>query len=194
MAAPTRLEAAQAKATSRLDAALAGRRPCRPVKVRVLGVDHDAVMTLVGSARLLGVEAAVARRMAERGIAQNVLNEGRFELEVAWCTLAIAVLVSEDNPVPFGSEAAWGELAPEVISDLWATFGGLRAAEDPSTDDDDIPAEEAAAIRDAVSKKNERLLRYFGARRLARYLLTTVGQPASSSTERSSPGVSSSDT
>jgi hypothetical protein len=176
-------------AASRLQTALAGRRVFRPVTVRVHLVELAAVMTVVGSERSLDLEAEVAAAMEKRGLEQNVLNQGKFELELAWRTLAEAVRDSEQNPAPIGSAADWGELAPEVIGDLWIQYCELRAQQDPSTTE--LTRQEADEIRDAIVKKNEPLLRYFGVRRLSRYLLTLADPPASCSTSRSSPGASS---
>ena len=190
IAAQTRPQTAPKAGTAyRLQIALAGKRPFRPVTVRVHLVELDAVMTVVGSERSLDIEGEVAAAMEKRGLEQNVLNQGKFELELAWRTLAEAVLDSEDNPAPIGTAAHWGQLAPEVVGDLWIQYCELRAEYDPSTTE--LTKEDADGIRDAIVKKNEPQLRYFGARRLSRYLLTLADPPASSSTERSSPGDSS---
>ena len=195
MTTPTKLASAIAAqmqvapktgAASRLQTALAGRRVFKPVTVRVHLVELAAVMTVVGSERSLDIEGEVAVAMEKRGLEQNVLNQGKFELELAWRTLAEAVLDSEDNPAPIGTAAHWGQLAPEVVGDLWTQYAELRAEYDPSTTE--LTKEEADGIRDAIVKKNEPQLRYFGARRLSRYLLTLADLPASSSTERFSPG------
>lgn len=181
----------RAAAASRLQAALAGRRVFRPVKVRVHLVELDAVMTVLGSERSLDIEGESIAAMARRGIEQTTLNQNKFELELAIRTLAEAVLDSEENPVPFGNVGAWGKLEPEVIGDLWIQYAELRAQHDPAIEE--LTREEVDGINDAISKKNEPLLRWFGARRLSRFLLTSADRLASSSTERSSPGRSSPD-
>ena len=181
--------AASKSPVTRLEAALAGKRPFKPVQVRVHGIPHDAVMTVIGSERSLDLEGEVVRAMDKRGLEQSVLTQGKFELELAWRTLAEAVLDSEPNPVPFGTAEQWGRLVPEVVGDLWVQYAELRAEHDPQVAE--LTEDEVREIRDAVSKKNAPALRYFGASRLARYLLTSAGPPASSSIERSSPGDSS---
>jgi len=196
MATPsgTRLGAAQssaakAKAGSRLQAALSGKRPVKPVTVHVHGIPHPAVMAVVGSERSLDLEGLANAAMDRRGLVQIELNQGKYELQLAYLTLAEAVLDSEENPVPFGSASEWGLLAPEVIGDLWQQYGELRAAQDPSTIE--LTRDDVAGIREALEKKSDRLLRWFGARRLSRFLLTLVDPHANSSTGKSSPGDSS---
>jgi hypothetical protein len=174
---------------TRLEAALAGKRPFKPVKVLVHGVPHDAIMTVIGSERSLDIEGEVARAMERRGLEQNVLTQGKFELELAWRTLAEAVLDSEQNPVPFGTAEQWGRLVPEVIGELWVQYAELRAEHDPQVAE--LTEDEVRDLRAAVSKKNGPALRYFGASRLSRFLLSSADLLASSWTERSSPGDSS---
>jgi hypothetical protein len=174
---------------TRLEAALAGKRPFKPVQVRVHGVPHDAVMTVIGSERSLDIEGEVARAMDRRGLEQSVLTQGKFELELAWRTLAEAVLDSEQHPVPFGTAEQWGRLVPEVVGELWVQYAELRAEHDPQVAE--LTEDEVREIRDAVAKKNGPALRYFGASRLSRFLLSSADLLASSWTERSSPGGSS---
>ncbi len=149
---------------TRLEAALAGKRPFKPVQVRVHGVPHDAVMTVIGSERSLDIEGEVARAMDKRGLEQNVLTQGKFELELAWRTLAEAVLDSEQNPIPFGTAEQWGRLVPEVIGELWVQYAELRAEHDPQVAE--LTEDEVREIRAAVSKKNGPALRYFGVSKL----------------------------
>jgi len=200
MTTPTKLGAAIAQANgqsapkssaaNRFQAALAGHRVLRPITVPIVpGVEIAAVMTVVGSERSLDIEGEVAAAMEKRGLEQNVLNQGKFELELAIRTLTEAVLDSEANPVPLGGLHDWGKPAPEVIGHLWMQYGELRAEHDPAIAE--LTKREVDEIRDAASKKNGPLLRYFGARRLAAYLLTLDDPPASSSTSMSSPGDSS---
>lgn len=174
---------------TRLEAALAGKRPFKPVQVRVHGVPHDAVMTVIGSERALDIEGEVGRAMDRRGVEQNVLTQGKFELELAWRTLAEAVLDSEQNPVPFGTPEQWGKLVPEVIGDLWVKYAELRAEHDPQVAE--LTEDEVQELRAAVSKKNAPALRYYGASRLSRFLLSSADLLVSSWTEKSSPGDSS---
>ena len=174
---------------TRLEAALSGKRPFKPVTVRVHGVPHDAVMTTIGSERSLDIEGEVARAMERRGFEQNVLTQEKFELEVAWRTLAEAVLDSEQNPVPFGTAEQWGRLVPEVVGGLWIQYAELRAEHDPQVAE--LTEDEVRGLRDAVAKKNGPALRYFGASRLSRFLLSLADPLVSSWTERSSPGDSS---
>jgi hypothetical protein len=174
---------------TRLEAALAGRRPFKPIKVLVHGVPHDAVMTVIGSERLLDIEGEVARAMDKRGLEQNALTQGKFELELAWRTLAETVLDSEQNPVPFGTAEQWGKLVPEAVGDLWVQYAELRAEHDPQVAE--LTEDEVRGIQDALSKKNAPALRYFGVSRLSRFLLSLADQLASSWTGRSSPGDSS---
>jgi hypothetical protein len=176
-------------APSRLQAALAGVPPYKPVQVPVNGVLLNAVMTVIGSERSLTLEAESAESTRARGFEQNLLTQGKYELELAWNTLAEAVLDSVENPVPLGTAELWGKLPPEVIGGLWVQYGEFRAAQDPELAD--LTKDQVAQIADFVAKKNEAGLWFFGAKRLSRYLLITADQPASSSTERSWPGRSS---
>jgi hypothetical protein len=146
-------------------------------------------MTTIGSERSLDIEGEVARAMERRGLEQSVLTQGKFELELAWRTLAEAVLDSEQNPVPFGTAEQWGRLVPEVVGGLWIQYAELRAEHDPQVAE--LTEDEVRGIRDAVAKKNAPALRYFGASRLSRFLLSMADPLASSSTSRSSPGDSS---
>ena len=172
---------------TKLQAALAGKRPFKPV--RIPGLELEAAMTVLGSERHLDIVGEVVSAMEERGIPQNVLNQGKFELDEAVRTLAQVVVASAQDPTPIGTASDWGQLAPEAIAELWVQYAELRAEHDPLVDA--LTEHEIREIRDAVSKKNGPALRYFGASRLARYLLTSADPHASSSIERSSPGDSS---
>jgi len=132
------------------------------------------------------------RRETRRGIEQNVLNQNKYELEEAMRVLAEAVVDNEQARTPIGSLSDWGLLAPEVISDLWVKYAELRAEHDPIVEA--LTEAEFSWIREALSKKNAHALRYFGASRLSRFLLTSGDQPASSSTGKFSSGDSSPDT
>lgn len=186
-AAPTK-----AGGASRLAAALAGRRPFRPIKVPVHGIEHAAVMTVIGSERQLDLEGETVKAMEGRGFTQamqNELHQTKFELDLAIRVLAVVVRVSEQDPAPFGSLADWGQLVPEVIADLWQQYAELRAEHDPALGE--LAASELAGIEAAVKKKDPVSLAFFGARRLARYLLILEDRRESSSTSRSLPGDSS---
>lgn len=176
-------------AGSRFAAALQGRRPIKPIVIP--GLDMPAALLLVGSERLLDLEGESLRAMERRGIPRDVMNEPKFELDLAIRVLAEAVVESEENLTAVGSASDWGRVAPEAIVALWLEYAALREEHDPAdvalTDDD------VRQIRDAIVKKNGMLLRYFGPRRLASYLLSTSEEPASSPEPRSSPGDSSSE-
>ena len=88
---------------TRLQAALAGKRPWRAVQIPGLGLGLGAVMTVLGSERHLDIVGEVAVAMERRGIAQNVLNQGKFELDEALRTLAAAAVHSAEDPTPVGT-------------------------------------------------------------------------------------------
>lgn len=177
---------AASSAPSRFMAALAGKRVLKPITIPSLGL--EAVMTLLGSDRLLDIDGDVVRAMERRGLSRDdIMNLGRFELETAKRALAEAVLELGDPPTkPLGTVEEWGGVTPEVIGDLWRQYGDLREEHDPASAE--LTSEEILDLRGAVSKKNGVLLRVFGARKLSAYLLTLGDQPAISSTPRSSPG------
>jgi hypothetical protein len=178
-----------ASAASRFMAALQGRRPMKPITIP--GLDLPAVMVIVGSERMLDLEGESLRAMESRGIPRIVMNEARFELDLALRVLAEAIVESKENPVAIGTLAEWGKLPPETIVALWLEYTALREEFDPA--DVELTKAEIEEIHDAVVKKNATLLRYFGPRRLASYLLSTSEAPASSPEPRSSPGDSSSE-
>jgi hypothetical protein len=134
---------------TKLQAALAGKRPFKPV--RIPGLELEAAMTVLGSERHLDIVGEVATAMEERGIPQNVLNQGKFELDEAVRTLAQAVVTSAQDPTPIGTASDWGQLAPEAIAELWVQYAELRAEHDPLVDA--LTEDEIREIRDAVSKK-----------------------------------------
>ena len=180
--------AASSSAPSRFMAALAGKRVLKPITIPALGL--EAVMTLLGSDRLLDIDGDVVRAMERRGLDRDGLNLGRYELETAKRALAEAIREPSDPSKPLGTVDEWGQLPPEVIGDLWRQFGDLREEHDPV--ESPLTSDEIVELRDAVSKKNGVLLRVFGARKLSAYLLSLDDPPASSSTPKSSPGDSSS--
>lgn len=179
---------AASSAPSRFMAALAGKLVRKPITIPALGL--EAVLTLLGGERLLDIDGDVLRAMEKRGIELSVLTQGKFELETATRVLAEAILEAGDTSTkPLGTVAEWGQLTPEVIGDLWRQYTDLREEHDPSIDE--LTSDEIVELRVAVSKKNGALLRVFGTRRLAAYLLTLDDPPASSETPKSSPGDSS---
>lgn len=183
---------AQGSATSspvatRFLAALQGRRPGKPIRIPVL--ELDAYMALVGSERMLDLEGESLRAMDRRGIPRDPMNEAKYELDLALRMLAEAVTESEDSATPIGTVAEWGKLAPEAIAAMWLEYSALREEHDPV--DVSLTPDDINEIRDAIVKKNAMLLRYFGPRRLASYLITSESQPASSPEPSSSPGDSS---
>ena len=176
-------------AASRFMAALQGRRPIRPIVIP--GLNMSAAMVLLGSERLLDLEGESLRAMERRGIPRLVMNEPKYELDLAVRVLAEAVVESETDETPVGTAADWGRVPPETIVALWLDYAALREEHDPA--DVALTQDDVEQIRDAIVKKNGMLLRYFGPRRLASYLLSTSGEPAASPEPRSSPGDSSSE-
>lgn len=187
--APAKLPAA-----SRLLAALSGRRVLLPITVP--GLDLPATMTLVGAERSIEIEGEVLAEMHKIGLDQSALTVPQYELARAVRFLADAVRErapdgSTDLPPPLGSLKEWGQLDPPIIADLWRTYGDLVEQRDPASIA--LTSEEMEEIRDAIAKKKPILLRCFGVRKLAGYLITTADQPASSPTATSEPGASSSE-
>ena len=181
---------AEKPAVSRFMAALAGKRVLEPITVPI--VDLPAVMTILGAERVLDIDGDSMRAMEARGIPLNVATQGKYELETATRMLAEAVLESAANPVPLGSVKDWGSMPAEAIADLWLKYTDLRMRFDPSNVGD-VSEEDIAEIRDAIAKKNSKLLLYFGVQKLTAYLLITADQPAISPTPKSASGDTSSE-
>jgi hypothetical protein len=170
-----------------LAAALSGSQHFEDVTITLApGKTITAKMTPIGVARALDIEGEVLRAMAERSIAQDVMTQGEYELERALRVLAETVRDPVDTSQPVGTIADWGKLGLDTVGSVWSAYGDMRERIDPMS----VPLTETegADIRDAISKKNATLLRYFGARRLASYMLTTADPPASSATPTSNSG------
>lgn len=181
-------QAAASSPASRIMAALGGRVGLpRPIMIPGLGL--EAAMNLLGSTRSIEIDGLVAQSMEARGLEASVLNQGRHELERAVRTLAEVIVERDDATRLVGSLTDWGAVPAEVIGELWRMYSDLREEYDPSVEP--LTVQEAAELRAAVSKKNGRMLQFFGARRLSAYLLTLDDPPTSSSTPKSSPGDSS---
>lgn len=175
---------------SALAAALSGVEHFEDVVVVLTGgVLVPGKMRLVGAAKALDIEGEVVAAMDVRGLVQNVLTQGEYELERAIRMLAEAVRDAEDTLKALGSVTEWGLVSQESINAMWLRYGDMREIHDPVS----IPltAEVVAEINAALSKKNSQLLRSFGVRTLSSYLLATADRPASSARPPSSDGVSS---
>lgn len=138
---------------------------------------------LVGATAAQEVEAAVHKRMGERGVDPSGYTSDRFELERAVQTLALAVL----DPItkqPFGTVAEWGDLDSALVNIAWQAHGDVYERLDPLATP--LTDDEKSAIEAAVKKKDAALLRTFGCVRLSLWLATTDAPPSTSPTPRSS--------
>lgn len=180
------------RAATTLMAALSGRRAwSEPFTIALPnGATVRARFGLCTVDRELAIEGEVARFMESIGLPATSQNDTALELERAKRLLADVVHDAEgDHPARVGTVSEWGLLAKEQIVDLYYQYLGFAAAHDPASAD--LTAEDMDAIRDAAQKKSSTRLRLFGVQRLASYLATTGGLPASSPTPTSSPGDSS---
>lgn len=172
----------------RLQAALASARVMKPITIP--GLNITALLTLVGTERLVDLEGEVVSAMEKRNLSLDVVNVAVWELERARHVLAEAVLDDDlkvrSNPPPIGSLADWGKVSKEIIAWLWNEYSELSEEHDPFAVA--LTDSERAELAEALSKKNAPLLRSFGARRLAAWLTTSDVQLASSPTGTSSPG------
>lgn len=193
MTTPTRLGGAlagaapKAPASSAFQRAIAGASVFEPYELLLPNdVRVPCSMTLVGSETLLDIEGRVTAAMERRSLKADVITQGNFEMQRAIYTLALAVREPKTdavpNPPPLGTVEEWGQLSPETIDAAWKRFGHLREENDPLADDVKLSSLEVLEIREAIAKKNYRLLRYFGPARLTAYLLTTASPPAPSTT------------
>lgn len=168
--------AAPAPAVSRFAAALAGARARRKITISSLGL--TAWLTLAGHAATQEIEGATFKRMAELGLELGPLTSATYEAERAVRTLAVVVFEDESLTVPLGSLEEWQRVDLDTLNLLWQEYGDLREERDPVAAP--LPREERELIEAAIQKKSAPLLRSFGARRLATWLLSTADLPATS--------------
>lgn len=174
---------------SRLAAAVSGAQLEEVLELPRLGA---AVMRLVPHSRVLEIEAAVRAHMDGIGLAELVTTQHLWECERAVRMLAEGVRDPGAARPAFGTLAEWRELDQDLVADLWRIYSDFRERADPVGVD--LTDAERAEIERAIVKKNAPLLRSFGCRRLATWLLTTAAPPSTSATPRSSSSDESEET
>jgi hypothetical protein len=177
---------------SRFALAIAGARVRHPFVIPRLEI--PAVMTLVPHSAAQLAEAAVWSTMRGLELELNRTTEQNYEAERARRILSEAVfdpdpLEQKNEWIRFGTVEEWGALDDDVIAECWRIYGDVRETFDPVSMP--LSKDELAMIADAVKKKDPKLLRFFGVRRLATYLLTTAEPPSISATPMSGPSESS---
>lgn len=172
---------------SKLLAALAGARPKKPIAFVLNGIAVTGELVMLGVGRELDIEGEVAEAMRERGLAETPENETAFELERAMRALTDSAL--DESGAKLGGLSLWRDVPKEIVVDLYRDYLAHAAANDPASYPLTLAEREAIAM--AIEKKSATLLRAFGARRLASYMTTSAGPPASSPTATYSPGDSS---
>lgn len=138
---------------------------------------------LVGSVRWKEIWAAVRLEMTGDALQLDSVNAEQYEVSRARRVLALAFRDPDDHAKPFGMPEQWEGLDPDLINTGWNEYGDVRDMLNPmeaKIDDDD-----RLIITSAVKKKDEILLRSFGARTLARWLVTTDGLLSTSREQRS---------
>lgn len=143
---------------------------------------------LIGARAYQEIEADARRAMMTRGIELDHLTGTLYELERAVRTLAIVVRDPDDHTRPFGSLEEWETIDPDRILATWQAYGDVRERLDPVSQP--LTADEAAEIEIAVKKKDVRVLRACGLRKLCLWLSTTDVPPSTSPTPKSSSGES----
>jgi hypothetical protein len=172
--------AAPSEPGTRLGRILAGGAPdeLRPYEVRGLG---RVVLRLLRRREEEEVDLAVARWLADRAReigGADVVSAVGMPVTKRTCheTLCRAVRDPDDPTVAFGSFEDWGEIDDEILGVLWVHYTDLRAELDPVAAE--VTEAEAAAILDALAKKNWSLVSSFGSVKLTAWLRTTDARPA----------------
>jgi hypothetical protein len=129
------------------------------------------------------VDLAVAdwlRQLAtERELGEAELVGARMPINKrhALHTVAVAVRDPDDPALPFGSVEEWEQLDEEIVGVAYQAIEDLRAELDPLAGG--LTEDEAAAIAEAIKKKDATLLFVVGLPKLVAWLLTTGDPPAS---------------
>lgn len=165
--------------------AIAGARVYVPWSIPRLGL--DCAITLVAHNRSQEIEGAVYARMAQLKLPLTSALEGIYETHRA-ALYAAEAIVDRDDHEPIGTADEWGLVDVDIIAEFWRAYGDVRESYDPV--DTPLTDEELRWIVEGIKKKEPRLLRLCGVRRLSTFLLSSAGQLSSLASPIS--GVSSS--
>jgi hypothetical protein len=150
-------------------------------------------MRLVTRGELSDIRTDARAHLKTRGYPIDTVVAGlatvdEWNAEVAVRHLAIAVRDPADVARPLASLDEWRECTDDQIGYLWERYKDLAEELDPMTAPT-LTEEEVTALQSAAKKSEAAaglaLLLAFGSRKLATFIRTSVGQPASSPTQRS---------
>jgi hypothetical protein len=182
---------ARAPAELRVAAVLAGARVHVPVviprtslqgQMRLLTRREESALALEVASWLAGLDV--------RGDHLGATGRMPVSSETAVRLLAVAIRDPGDPAKPLASLEEWLEADDAQIGELYRRYTDLVAELDPEAVD--LTPAEAAAIADAVKKKDATALLAFGSSRLSAFMLRSASQPATSATAPSSGGPESS--
>lgn len=153
-----------------------------PAAMRLLGHDEQVLAT---------VQMAIALRDVDLTI--DWLWKDLVEQERARQYMAIALRDPNDPDKPLGTLEDWRHpsITGPVLIRLWLEYADMVQEYDPAGDQ--LDEVDARGIADAIEKKSAPRLVAFGSAKLASFLLSTAGRPATSPTPKSSPGPAPSD-
>jgi hypothetical protein len=168
-------------------AALAGTR--QHVDVAIPRTTIKARMRLVTRTEALSIKADAHRQFQSQALTTpqgvNPLTVADWNLEIAVRHLAVAVRNPADESSALSTLEEWRECDDDQIAALWEQYQDLRDRLDPVGDDaTPVTEHELAELELAAKKKAAAVLMSYGSRKLARYVITLVGQPASSPTPK----------
>lgn len=187
-------QAAAAAARTPLGEALAGTGAVIERAVVVpIGAGVPATMRLLGHDEqvLATAHMAIALRDVDLGI--DWLWKDLVEQERARQYMAIALRDPADPAKPLGTLEDWRHpsITGPVLIRLWLEYADMVQEFDPAGDQ--LDEVDVLGIADAIEKKSAPRLVAYGSARLASFLLSTAGRPATSPTPKSSPGPAPSD-
>lgn len=146
--------------------AIAGARVYEPWSIPRLGIDCS--ITLVAHNRSQEIEGAVYARMAQLKLPLTPALESIYETHRAVLYAAEAI-VDRETREPIGTADEWGLVDVDIIAEFWRAYGDVREAYDPV--DMPLTDEELRWIVEGIKKKEPRLLRLCGSRRLSTFTL-----------------------
>lgn len=190
---------AAAAARTRLGAAVAatGAITYRDVVIPVAG-GVRCKMRLLGHDEQMAATAAFAERVRELRLDADWLSKDTLEQERARQYLMRACRDPDDVGRQVGDAEDWSSEAINgpILIGLWIDYADMVATFDPAGADqlDPLSAEDLRDLAAAVEKKSVATLVAFGSSKLARYLLSSADQPATSLPPKSSPGSESTPT
>lgn len=135
------------------------------------------------------VEIETRAHFAKLGLDLVVSSAAEYNAEFATRCLAIACRDLDDPLLPLATVDEWRDHADDgLIGWAWERYQNLRDLLDPVDSEAQLTELEAADLLDALKKKDVIRLRSFGLAKLCHWLLTTGGQPSTSTTPRSGSG------